>query len=180
MSLRVAVVGLAGAGKSTCASLISEFARDHGMSHAVVKLAEPLYHLQEQVYTRSGVALSPGAQDQVLMEALADAMRRIRPTSIVDDFLRRLDGVSADVVVNDDLRDPTHDAPGLRRQGFRILRVTCDEALRSRRLAARADPSLADRSTRQIDQIRPDAVVDNGGTVPEYRAGVRAALRSWL
>ncbi len=178
--LQVSVVGLAGAGKSTCAALIGEFADEQGLSHDVVKLATPLYDLQDEVYRRSGVTLSAGAQDQVLMEALAEAMRRIGPTSIVDDFLARLDRATADVIVNDDLRDPHHDAPGLTGRGFRILRITCDEDVRRDRLAGRGDPSLADRSTRQIDRIRPDAVIENAGSVQEYRARVRAVLRSWL
>ncbi|GIJ26342.1 hypothetical protein Vqi01_15040 [Micromonospora qiuiae] len=179
-TLRVSVVGLAGAGKSTCALLIADFAREQGLSHAVVKLAKPLYDLQEQVYLRSGATLPPGAQDQVLMEALADAMRRIRPTSIVDDFVARLDRTTADVIVNDDLRDPHHDAPGLTRRGFRILRITCDEDVRQKRLAERGDPSLADRSTRQIDQIRPDAIIENAGSLDEYRAKVHTLLRGWM
>lgn len=178
--LRVSVVGLAGVGKSTCASLIAEFAHDQGLSHAVVKLAKPLYDLQEQVYRRSGAALNAGAQDQVLMEHLAEAMRRLRPTSIVDDFLARLDETTADVIVNDDLRDPDHDAPGLTGRGFRILRITCDEDVRQKRLAARGDPSLADRSTRQIDRIPPDAVIENLGSLGEYRDRVHAVLRSWM
>ncbi|MDM4721530.1 hypothetical protein QTQ03_18730 [Micromonospora sp. WMMA1363] len=178
--LRVSVVGLAGAGKSTCASLIADFAREQGLSHAVVKLAEPLYDLQDQVYRRSGVTLPAGAQDQVLMEALADAMRRIRPTAIVDDFLARLDRATADVIVNDDLRDPHHDAPGLTGRGFRILRVTCDDDVRRKRLAERGDPSLADRSTRHIDQIPPDSVIENTGSLDAYRVRVHAVLRGWV
>ncbi|MGL4175035.1 MAG: hypothetical protein ACRCSN_03080 [Dermatophilaceae bacterium] len=173
------MVGLAGSGKSTCASLIAEFAREQGLSHAVVKLAAPLYDLQDQVYRRSGAELSAGAQDQVLMEALADAMRRIRPTSIADDFLARLDKTSAQVVVNDDLRDPEYDAPRLTGRGFRVLRITCAEEVRRTRLAKRADPSLADRSTRHIDQIRPDAVIENAGRLEELRARVYDVMRIW-
>ncbi|MBB1246011.1 hypothetical protein GL263_21000 [Streptomyces durbertensis] len=178
--LRIAVIGLAGAGKSTCATLIEEFARDKGLSHARVKLATPLYDLQAEVYRRAGGSLGEGAQDQVLMEALADAMRRIRPESLADDFTHRLAAVEADLVVNDDLRDPHVDAPALRAHGFRVLRVTCDEELRQTRLAGRGDPSRADRSTREIDLITPDAVLDNGSDLHTYRSDVHELLGSWL
>ncbi|MCX4721155.1 hypothetical protein [Streptomyces virginiae] len=178
--LRVCVVGLAGAGKSTCASLIEEFARDKGLSYARVKLAKPLYDLQEQVYRAALGTLREGAQDQILMEALADAMRRIRPDSLADDFTRRLMGVDADLIVNDDLRDPYVDAPALRAEGFRVLRIVCDEDLRQQRLAKRDDPSRADGSTRQLDLIEPDAVIDNGAGLEEYRNAVHQVLGSWL
>ncbi|WP_175407867.1 hypothetical protein [Streptomyces sp. TRM64462] len=179
-SLRVAVVGLAGAGKSTCASLIEEFARDKGLTHARVKLAKPLYDLQEQVYRAAGTSLADGAQDQVLMEALADAMRRIRPASLADDFVRRLADTDAELIVNDDLRDPHVDAPALRAHGFRVLRVTCEEGLRQERLAERGDPSRADRSTRGIDLIEPDGMIDNSAGLDAYRAAVHELLGSWL
>ncbi|TQK51138.1 dephospho-CoA kinase [Streptomyces sp. SLBN-118] len=179
-TLRVSIVGLAGAGKSTCATLIEEFARDKGLSHARVKLAKPLYDLQAEVYRTAGATLNAGAQDQILMEALADAMRRIRPESIADDFVARLSEVDADLVVNDDLRDPHVDAPALREHGFRVLRITCDEELRQKRLAGRGDPSRADGSTRQIDLIEPDAVIDNGAGLDEYRTAVHEILGSWL
>ncbi|AEN10092.1 MULTISPECIES: AAA family ATPase [unclassified Streptomyces] len=178
--LRISVVGLAGAGKSTCASLIEEYARDKGLAHARIKLAAPLYDLQDEVYRRAGAVLREGAQDQVLMEALADAMRRIRPDALVADFTARLAGTDADLVVNDDLRDPHVDAPALRGHGFRVLRITCDEEVRRQRLAGRGDPSRADRSTREIDLITPDAVIDNGADLDTYRSAVHTLLGSWL
>ncbi|MFB4424347.1 hypothetical protein C5F59_025105 [Streptomyces sp. QL37] len=179
--LRISVVGLAGAGKSTCASLIEEYALDKGLPHARIKLAAPLYDLQAQVYRRAGAPLREGAQDQVLMEALAGAMRRIRPDSLAADFASRLSGAdTTGLVVNDDLRDPHVDAPALRAQGFRVLRVTCDEELRQVRLAGRGDPSRADGSTREIDLITPDAVIDNSADLDTYRSAVHALLGSWL
>src|SRR5205085_1952070 len=87
--LRLSVIGLTGSGKSTCASIIEDLATERGLTHTRVKLARPLYDLQAQVYRTAGVTLPPGGQDQLLMEALATAMRRIRAGSLVDDFLRR-------------------------------------------------------------------------------------------
>ncbi|AIA07103.1 hypothetical protein SAZ_34660 [Streptomyces noursei ZPM] len=179
-TLRVSVIGLSGAGKSTCASMIEEFARERGLSHTRVKLAAPLYDLQAEVYRTAGAQLAAGAQDQLLMEALAGALRRIRPASLADDFTRRLAGTDADVVINDDLRDPHVDAPALRAQGFRVLRIVCDEGLRQKRLAERGDPTRADASTRELDRIEPDAVLDNGADLDTYRAAVQQVLEGWL
>jgi len=179
-SVRLSVIGLTGSGKSTCASIIEEFAEERGLTHARVKLAKPLYDLQAQVYEIAGVPLPAGAQDQVLMEALAGAMRRIRPDSLADHFLRRLEQTPADVVINDDLRDPHVDAVTLRAHGFRIIRVTTQPELREARLAGRADLSRSDRSTEELDQIEPDAVLGNSGDLASFRAAVRQLVGGWL
>ncbi len=178
--MRISIIGLAGCGKSTSAALVKEFADELGLTCATVKLAKPLYDLQTQVYRAAGVDLPAGAQDQVLMEALADAMRRIRPESLADDFLVRLAATEADVVVNDDLRDPFVDARILRANVFRVLRVTATPEVREKRLAGRGDPSRADRSTGNLDLIEPDVVLDNSGRLEEHREALRRVVRSWL
>lgn len=178
--LRVCVVGPAGSGKSTCAAIIEELAAARGLTHARVKLAAPLYELQERVYQAAGVPLPGQAQDQQLMEALAGALRRIRPESLVDDFLGRLAATGTDVVVNDDLRDPHIDAVRLRAQGFRIIRLTADPEVRAARLTARGDLSRADGSTRELDLIEPDAVVDNSGDLAACRQALTELIGCWL
>ncbi|MEU5693414.1 hypothetical protein [Actinosynnema sp. NPDC020468] len=178
--MRLSIIGLAGCGKSTTAALIGEFVAELGLTCATVKLAKPLYDLQASVYRVSGVALAAGVQDQVLMEALADALRRVNPRSLADDFLARLARTTADVVLNDDLRDPYVDAVALRDNGFRVLRVTAAAEVREKRLALRGDASRADRSTEALDLIHPDAVVDNSASLAEHRDAVREFVRGWL
>jgi dephospho-CoA kinase len=178
--LRLAIIGLSGSGKSTTAGLVKRFVENEGLSYAVVKLATPLYELQREVYGRAGVQLAPGEQDQVLMEHLAESLRRIRPDSLAADFLARLAETDADVVVNDDLRDPHVDAPALRGNGFRVLRVVADPPVRAARLTERADRTRADRSTTELDLIEPDVVIDNSGGLDALRESVHGLLRSWL
>lgn len=178
--LRLSVIGLAGSGKSTCASIIEELAEQRGRTHTRIKLAAPLYDLQTRVYQTAGAPLRADAQDQVLMEALASALRRIRPESLVDDFLTRLARTRADVVINDDLRDPHVDAVALRGEGFRIVRVTAQPLVREARLAVRGDLTRSDRSTEELDLIEPDAVIDNSGDLAAYRDAVRELIGGWL
>jgi ribose 1,5-bisphosphokinase PhnN len=182
--LRVAVIGLSGSGKSTCAGLIREWAAERGLGVARVPLARPLYELQAEVYAAAGVALRAGDQDQVLLEALAAHLRRINPASLVDAFLdRAAEAVEsgADVLINDDLRDPHVDAPALRAEGFRVARITCAEPMRLKRLAERGDLTRADGSTSGLDLIEPDAVLDNSAEdLPAYRTKVRELMESWL
>lgn len=176
--LRIAVVGHSGSGKSTCAATLREYADAHGLGFARIPLARPLYELQDRVYAAAGTPLRAGAQDQVLMEDLAGHLRRLNPRALADDFAARLADCPAGLVVNDDLRDPFVDAPALRALDFRILRITCEEGLRLTRLTERADLTRADGSTRGLDLIEPDAVIDNSGDLAAYRTAIHATVLS--
>src|SRR5207253_4794770 len=121
----------------------------------------------------AGVDLPAGAQDQLLMEALASALRRIRAESLADDFITRLARTEADVVINDDLRDPHVDAVALREQGFYVVRVHAPAPVRQARLAARGDVTVSDRSTEGLDQIQADAVIENCSDLASFRSAVR-------
>jgi dephospho-CoA kinase len=178
--LKVAVIGLSGSGKSTCAGLMEEFMTALGRRTSRLKLSAPLYALQSAVYQAAGAPLPIGAQDQLLMEALATHLRRIRPESLVSDFLRRLADVDSDLVINDDLRDPFVDAPTLRNEGFRIVRVRCPEPTRQGRLVNRGDITVADASTSGLDLILPDGTIENDSSLGELRLRVEALLRRWL
>jgi dephospho-CoA kinase len=178
--LRLSVIGLTGSGKSTFAAIAERLAAERGLTSRRVKLAKPLYDLQQRVYEMAGAPLRPGDQDQVLMETLARTMRRIRPRSLIDRFLAELTATDADVVVNDDLRDPHVDAVVLREHGFRIVRVRARPETRAARLAERGDLTRAERSTEELSLITTDAVIDNDGDLDSYEDAVRRLLGAWL
>jgi dephospho-CoA kinase len=178
--LKAAVIGLSGSGKSTTAGLMEAFAVAKGGRTARLKLSAPLYALQTKVYEAAGVELPNGAQDQLLMEALATHLRRIKADSLVADFLRRMADVQVHLLINDDLRDPFVDAPKLREEGFRIVRVRCLEPIRQRRLGIRGDITVADSSTSDLDLIEPDAVIDNNSTLADLRQKVDQLMGDWL
>jgi dephospho-CoA kinase len=177
--LRLALYGHSGSGKSTAADLTERFFRSRGLTVTRLKLAQPLYELQTQFYRVAGVGIGFFDQDQRLLETIATELRRISPTSLVDDFERRLAAVDADVCLNDDVRDVEVDYPRLRELGFRFVRIWCDEGTRRERLGGRGDLSvvLASATTAAIDRIRADVVVDNSDTDLD---GLRAVLEDVL
>jgi len=160
---RLALFGHSGAGKSMSARIVTELCEDQGLRVERVRLAEPLYAMQHEMYRRAGRSIPFYAQDQVLLESIAGHLRRISPTALADDFERRLEASDADVALNDDLRDVRVDMYRLRRLGFVLVRIDCDDARRAARLRARGDESVvADSSTtRDIHLIDADVVVDN-------------------
>jgi dephospho-CoA kinase len=178
--LRIAITGLACSGKSTGAQYIRDAATRRGLTHETIKLAAPLYAIQQKIYETAGLTLEKDSQDQQLMEAVAASLRRQRPDYLAADFLERLRRSTAQVVVNDDLRDPFVDAKALLSAGFKIIRVTAPPDVRRARLKERADISLADRSTEHIDRIPADAEIVNNSSRTSYRQSLEAAIGEWL
>jgi dephospho-CoA kinase len=178
--LRVSVIGHSGCGKSTFARLLRQTLEHRGATVEIIRLAEPLYRLQQQVYQAAATPIAPYDQDQKLLEALASHMRRIEPASLVNDFVTRLAATRATVVLNDDLRDPWVDYPTLREAGFKVIRVVACEQARLQRLAARADRSAVLRSdtTRELEMIPTDQTIVNDGSLAELALAVEKVVRS--
>jgi len=177
-----ALVAPSGSGKSTAAWFLREAFEASGLRVAVLKLAEPLYRLQREFYRCAGREIDLYAQDQPLLEAIAAYLRTLSPRALVDDLLRRLDASDADVVINDDLRDPHVDWPALRGAGFRVVSVVVDERVRRERLARRRDLATAtdSRASRGIGSIPVDIVLENNGSLRELEAAVAAVVRREL
>lgn len=178
--MRIVLFGRSGSGKSTCASIIREISAAEGLTYERIGLAEPLYWLQRQVYDVAGVPIAEHDQDQLLLEALASQLRRINEQVLVNHLRRRLATVNADVVINDDLRDPYVDAPALREAKFTFIRVACSPELRSARLAARMNLTVddAEPSAAHLDLIEPDLTIRNDGTMTDLRTTITEMLRS--
>jgi dephospho-CoA kinase len=169
--LRIALVAPSGSGKSTAAGLLRTAFQRRGKSVEILKLALPLYELQGSIYRECGVVLQPGRQDQRLLEVIATEMRRIDPRSLVQHFESRLKASSADVVLNDDLRDDVTDWPYMRAAGFRVVRIHASPASRQHRLAGRGDLTLVRTSPldAQIARIEADTVLQNEGNLDQLQ-----------
>lgn len=160
---RICLVGETGSGKSTTAGVLRECLAQAGRPSRLIALAALLNDLQNAVYSEIGEPKTVEQQDQQLMVALADNIRRIRPTALVERFERSLAAVpSGTVVINADLRDHRVDAPRLRELGFFFVRVRCDRGVRGRRLDARDDLSVVDdEKVFQLQNIDCDVEFDN-------------------
>ena len=171
----IALVAPSGSGKSTTAGFVLDRCRALGVAAAVVKLAQPLYDVQSCIYRACGVAIEPGAQNQALLETVASLMRAIDARSLVNAFFRALDATDAQVVVNDDLRDPEVDWPALRAAGFRAVRIVASGPVVAQRLARRADLHTQRNSAvdARAGAIEADFTLENhGDSLAEYRRTV--------
>lgn len=179
--MKLCLYGLSGSGKSTSADIVAQWCHHQGMRVQVVKLAEPLYTLQAHFYAAAGRPIGRYEQDQPLLEMIAVELRRLNERSLVNDFVRRLDVCDADVVINDDLREPFVDAPVLRERGFRFVRIRCADRERSRRLHLRGDLASVEQSatTSAIDLIDADVMIENDGTVTQLQSTLHDLLDGW-
>lgn len=132
------------------------------MSVEIIKLASPLYKLQEKFYITANRPIDTNAQDQILMENIAVQLRKINPKSLVDNFNNSLKNSSADVILNDDVREYETDYKNLKYHQFIFILVVCDEHSRIQRLKTRNDISFVENSTttKDIDKFEQDYIID--------------------
>ena len=164
--IKLAFYGLSGSGKSSAAKITKEYFNERSMSVEIIKLAYPIYKLQEQFYLTANLTIDPDDQDQILMENIAANLRRINSNSLVDSFDQRLKNSLTDVIVNDDVRDYEVDYKYLKNNQFTFIRIVCDENIRIQRLNTRSDISFVKESstTKDIDKFEPDIIIDTTNT----------------
>lgn len=176
---KIVFYGKSGSGKSTtCENAISYYQKNNELVE-VIKLAYPLYYLQNEFYKMAGIDINFYDQNQHLLEVIATNIRELNPKGLINNFNERLKNSTADVVINDDLRDTKVDYPELKSQGFIFVKIQCDEELRISRLKARNDLNTVvhSKTTDLIDEIVPDFIID---TSNEDKAVAREALYDFL
>lgn len=160
--IKIALYGKSGSGKSTVASMVKRYFVNKNMTIGVVKLAEPLYYLQNEVYRVAGKPIGYYEQDQKMLEIICTWLRELNPISMISNFDENMKNATADVILNDDVRDVECDVPHLKNEGFYFIKITCEEELRVRRLKERSDLSTVvnSKTTEKIDEILQDYVID--------------------
>jgi GTPase SAR1 family protein len=185
--VRIALFGLPGSGKSTaCRELLGILER-RGQPAVLLKLAEPLYELQNLIYSYCGVPLHDRyRQDGALLNFLGAHLRSINPDVLTDHFASRQRAAEVDAaeagktrlfVLCDDMRPV--DAPFMRARGFTLVRVDAPRATRERRLAGRGDSTRGSSSHSTelgVDETEHDLLVTNDGTIEALRASLEDIL----
>lgn len=177
--LNIAFYGKSGVGKSTITRLATEFFEKKGLSVKNVKLAYPLYQLQNQFYEIAGVHCNFFDQNQSLLEDIARHLRMINPEVLINDFNKRYNNTIADIVINDDIRDTTVDYPHFCMMNFHFIKIVCDENKRLARLSNRKDLNTIfnSKTTDCIDDIKADFIID---TSYESEEVLKSKLESFL
>lgn len=181
---RLALFGQPGSGKSTTSALLAAELARVGMVAHILKLAQPLYDLQEALYNAAGRPLQDtSVQDAQVLSFLGSKIRQINADALTDDFARRVAALEARdpsaAVVCDDMRKV--DAPALRRLGFRFVKVATGTDMARARLSARGDLTYAtDEAFEATAGIPQDVRIVNDGTVAALRRAVAELVRGEL
>ena len=181
--VRLALFGLPGSGKSTACRELLEILVERGRAVVVIKLAEPLYELQNLIYSYCGKPLHDRyRQDGALLNFLGAHLRSINPDVLANHFTSRQraaeDAASQAgderlVVVCDDMRPV--DVPFMRARGFTIVRIDAPRDARERRLAGRGDTTRGSSSHSTeigVEETEHDLLVTNDGSLAALRASL--------
>lgn len=164
--LKLAFYGKSGVGKSTAGKIAKRYFEAKDMTFETIKLASPLYEIQQHFYQAAGKEVDFYQQDQGLLEMIAANLRKINYQCLTDQFDKKLKSCNADIVMNDDVRDTENDFPYLKDQGFLFIKLECDESIRQARLKKRNDLTtvIHSKTTDSIDTVKPDFVFNTSDT----------------
>lgn len=177
--VRLCLIGPTGSGKSTIAKFV---ARHYGGE--VLKIAEPLYDLQQSFYQKIGKSIQ--GQDGELLQFLGAKVEQENPGWLSSTFMKKVVDSNSRIIVNDDCRPHSYET--LSAGGFSFVRIKTDPATRNAR--ARADHISVDERhpvERGFDDLRCDYEIDNNGDFDSTRRQIDSlmntlvgALHGWL
>lgn len=175
----LALLGNTGTGKDTFVRTIQK--RRPALSLNLIRLADPLYQAQHEIYKICKREKEFFSQDGVLLNFLGQHMRRINPNVIRESFLSRLQPApQADLTICPDVRPI--DLAFIKQAGFFVLQITADPLVAQERRKKRGDLSLGSSS----DPMEPpahlfpeaDAHIANDATLEEYEQRIAELLKN--
>ena len=168
----IALTGKMGAGKSEVASyLLSRIPKS-----SLVKLAQPLYDIQDYAYGR--IYKKPDGKDRKLLQYLGTEWgRSIDPNLWVDiwttEVLHRL-MFKSDTVITDDARFDNEAATAISRGGV-VLRVEADDSVRGSRIQLNGN---SHKSELGVNDCYIYATIYNNGTIEDLHKNIDYLLET--
>ena len=169
MSIKICFVAPSEFGKNTAVTILKT--KYHVLN---IKLAEPLYILQDAFYKFINKKML-GEQDGELLQYLGQKIRRENPNFIIHQFETKLNAVSKfnGIITNDDCRPPDYEF--LKEKGFIFIKINGFK--RNRIDHTKSNPNS---SLEWQNQILCDYVVDNLGTMQEYQENLFKLMKNIL
>jgi cytidine deaminase len=168
---QIALLGGPGAGKDTFVRL---FRKLHpNISCQVIRLAEPLYKIQKEVYKVCFREIKEGQQDGVLLNFLGKHMREIHPQVLIDHFANTVRESKADLILCSDARPL--DIPFIKKMGFTVIHIATDPSLALERRRKRGDLSLGNshhETELGISADLYDIQIPNQGSLEDFEKAI--------
>ena len=165
MITKLCFLAPSGYGKSTAIGILKE---NYELTN--IKIAEPLYELQNYFYKYIGVEMQ-GEQDGELLQFLGMKIRKESRSYLLDKFTEKFNNVqNVSFITNDDCRPPDYEY--LKSLGFIFIGIN---GYNRDRLDHRpSDPKL---SIEWQEQVNCDYWLDNWGSMDEYRYNINNLMK---
>lgn len=160
--IKICFLAPSGYGKSTAIELLSKH-----FDVLNVKIAAPLYEMQESFYKRLGMKIEN--QDGELLQFLGQKVRKENKYYLLDTFKKTVKNINAEIISNDDCRPM--DYKFLKDMGFIFIRINGYSH-------ERKDHTKIDKksSLEWNCEIPFDYEVDNIGTIEEYEENLKRVI----
>ena len=168
--MKICLLAPSGYGKSTAIEILK---KKYNIKN--IKIADPLYELQEEFYKKIGRDCSD-RQDGELLQFLGVKIRKENPTYLVDTFKEKLNNYQNEVntiITNDDCR--TMDYEHLKKLGFKFIKINGFK--RDRNDLTLANPKLA---IEWQSEIPFDYEVNNLSGLKEYEIELNKVMEEIL
>lgn len=159
---KLALTGLSGSGKDTFVKIVKQNKNFEDVQE--IKLAKPLYDMQEFIYLQCNKQKNYWLQDGQLLSFLGNHVRKINPTIMRDYFVSELRKISKNNQLNNQLiicsDARLEDLPYLKLSNFIIIKIIANDTLRQIRCHQREDISLGIEHYHNNNNATAKEVVD--------------------
>lgn len=169
MNKKICFIAPSGYGKSTAIKILEKHYKIKN-----IKLASPLYELQNYFYNYIGTKMK-GEQDGELLQFLGGKIRKENPSFILENFIKKLNELKDfdGIITNDDCRPP--DFQCLKDLGFIFIKINGFKRERQDHTEANTKLSLEWQN-----EIPCDYELDNLGTIEEYQENLKILIKNIL
>lgn len=164
--MKICFLAPSGYGKTTAISILS---KQHKLKN--IKIAEPLYDMQNEFYKKLGVSMS-GQQDGELLQFLGQKIRKENKYFLLDIFKEKMNEAqkeSVEIISNDDCRPA--DYQFLKDLGFIFVRINGYKHDREDHTPVDSNHALEWKSN-----IPCDYEINNTGTIGDYEVELEQLL----
>lgn len=157
--LRICFIGPSGLGKSTCSYLLKKHFQN---KVKIIKLAEPLYKIQQKIYNNFELKINENIQDGELLQLLGKRVQKLNPTFLAKKFLNKLkSNNNKQIIINDDCRP--HNFKYLKENNFIFIAINGHSRIRTNDLS-KINKKDSVEWTKTNSLFNADFIIKNDGT----------------
>ncbi len=178
---KIALLGGPGVGKDTFVQIVQKHFSH--LSIQVLRLAKPLYEVQDFIYRVCSREIAADVQDGVLLNFLGKHMRQINPRVLTDRFFQLVQEIESetDLIFCCDARPI--DIPVIKEMEFTVVHIVTSADIALERRKKRGDLTLGQSSHVTESGVHSDLYdfqMSNHGTMEEYEKSIVQFMNQFI